>query len=405
MIKRETYLDRIRPFIGKPVIKAITGIRRCGKSTLLKQIIDELKENSIPASQIIYIDKELISYDFIKNYLDLHHYINENTPSRKKKTYIFIDEVQEIEKWEKTVNSLLAEKNYDIFITGSNAHLLSSELATLISGRYIEFCMFTFSYKEFVEIARSKKIFKSSEESFYAFLKYGGFPGIFGMDWSENNIMQYLQAVYTTVLLKDIIVRYQIRDAAMLERIMKFIAGNAGNITTAKNISDYVKSQHRNVSVETVQNYIRYAVNALMVQQVQRFDIRGKRILETHEKYFLCDLGLNSISTPFTAAVLPGHLENAVLLELLIRGYRVNIGKVYDREIDFIAQKNNDKIYIQVCTSLNDSKVIAREYGALEAVKDHFPKLVLSLDHGFDASHKGIRWMNVKDFLMGNMES
>jgi len=402
MIKREIYLDMIRPFINKPVIKAITGIRRCGKSTLLMQVIDELHENGIKDHQIIYINKELVKFDGIKNYLDLHGYIKKNLSSDKEKAFVFIDEVQEIEHWEKAVNSLLAEKKYDIFITGSNARLLSSELATLLSGRYVEFSMHTFSYHEFSLIADSAKILTTEDESFNAFLKYGGFPGLFGMNWDENILLQYLQAIYSSVLLKDVVVRYQIRDSAMLENIIRFLADNLGNITAAKNISDFVKSQHRKISVETVQNYIHYTINAMMIKQVQRFDIRGKRILETHEKYFLSDLGLRLVTTPFSPETLPGQLENAVLLELLIRGYKVNIGKVYDKEIDFIAQKANNKMYIQVCTSLADGKVVDREYGALEGVNDHFPKLVLSLDKGFEASRKGIGWMNIKDFLLNS---
>jgi predicted AAA+ superfamily ATPase len=399
MIKREKYLNAIRPFIDKPLIKAITGIRRCGKSTLMLQIIDELIENGIDTERIIYINKELFEFDAIRNYSDLHNYVVEHTKHPEITTYLFIDEVQEIGEWEKAVNSLLAIKNFDIYITGSNARLLSSELATLLSGRYLEFKMYTLTYPEFKFLTELNQKEHTGIDTFDLFLKYGGFPGIHAFEWNETVIRQYLSSLYSTILLKDVVVRYNIRDAAMLEKIIEFLIDNCGNITTAKNISDYVKSQQRKVSVETVQSYISFAMNALLLQQVRRFDLQGKRLLETHEKYYLSDVGFRLATTGFTPESLPGQLENVVLLHLLADGYKVTIGKMNNLEIDFIAQKNQDKIYIQVCTTLNDSKVIDREYGSLEKVNDHFPKFVLSLDQGFETSRNGIRWMNLKDFL------
>lgn len=400
MIKRKVYLDQIHPFIGKPVIKAITGIRRCGKSTLMLQIIDEMERSGVDPNQIIYINKELFEFDDICDYKDLHNYVTSKTGSNKNKTYLFVDEIQEINGWERTINSLLAQKNFDLYITGSNARLLSSELATLLSGRYVEFRMYTLSYPEFKQLDSETNEHHVTEDAFNTFLKFGGFPGLHLFSQNENAIRQYLQSVYSTILLKDVVVRYNIRDAAVLEKIVSYLGDNCGNITSSKNISDNLKSQNSKVSVDTVQNYILYCVNALLFEKVRRFDLKGKRILETLEKYYFSDTGLRYAIAGYSPDAIPGQLENVVLLDLLIHGYQVFIGKHYDKEIDFIAQKGNEKLYIQVCTTLTDNKVIDREYGSLETVHDHFPKYVLSLDKGFETSRKGIRWMNIRDFLL-----
>lgn len=400
MIERSNYLDSIRPFIGKPVIKAITGIRRCGKSTLMLQLINELQNNGVNPDQIIYINMELFEFDLIREYKDLHNYVTSKKGSSKKLFYLFVDEIQVINGWEKAINSLLAEKNFDLYITGSNARLLSSELATLLSGRYVEFRMYTLTYPEFRLLYSETNKIETAPDYFNTFLKFGGFPGLHLLNWDENASRQYLQSVYSTILLKDVVVRYNIREAALLEKIVSYLADNCGNITSAKNISDFLKSQHLKVSVDTVQNYILYCVNALMVEKVRRFDLKGKRILETLEKYYLSDLGLKYVIAGYSPDSIPGQLENIVLLDLLAHGYQVFIGKQYNREIDFIAQKGNEKLYIQVCTTLNDDKVVDREYGSLELIQDHFPKYVLSLDKGFETSRKGIRWMNIQDFLL-----
>jgi uncharacterized protein len=400
MIERSNYLDMIRPFIGKPVIKAITGIRRCGKSTLMLQLINELQNNGVNPDQIIYINLELFEFDLIREYKNLHNYVTSKKGSSKKLFYLFVDEIQVINGWEKAINSLLAEKDFDLYITGSNARLLSSELATLLSGRYVEFRMYTLTYPEFRLLYSETNKIETAPDYFNTFLKFGGFPGLHLLNWDENASRQYLQSVYSTILLKDVVVRYNIREAALLEKIVSYLADNCGNITSAKNISDFLKSQHMKVSVDTVQNYILYCVNALMVEKVRRFDLKGKRILETLEKYYLSDLGLKYVIAGYSPDSIPGQLENIVLLDLLAHGYQVFIGKQYTREIDFIAQKGNEKLYIQVCTTLNDDNVVDREYGSLELIQDHFPKYILSLDKGFETSRKGIRWMNIQDFLL-----
>lgn len=403
MIKREKYLARIRPFIDKPVIKAITGIRRCGKSTLLGQIADMLTDGGVAQEQIISINKELFEFDFIRNYADLHTYISAKAKLKKKCYYLFIDEIQEIDGWEKAVSSFLAEGKYDIYISGSNARMLSSDLATLITGRYVEFKMYPFTYAEFREKISLNKNNSLLPNAFSHFLKYGGFPGLHYLQWDEEVLRQYLTSLYSTIVLKDLVARHQIKDVVMLNHILDFIAVNCGNITTAKSISDFSKSQGRRVTTDTVLNYLEYVNSALLIHKIRRYDMQGKRLLETFEKYFVGDTGLSFALVGYTPEMVSGRLENVVLIELLSRGFNVSIGKNRDREIDFIAQKGNDRVYLQVCTTLVDEKVYEREYGAYDGIDDHFPKYVLSLDEtGFSSTADGIRWMNVEQFLLGD---
>jgi len=404
MIQRKKYIDKIKPFIDKPVIKAITGIRRCGKSTLLKQIANEIELLGVNSDQIININKELFEFDFIQTYTDLHNYITKKASHKNKKYYLFIDEIQEIDEWEKAISSFFAEKKYDIYISGSNAHLLSSDLATLITGRYIEFKIYTFTFSEFKEIYEKNHKINKNIDVFSEFVKYGGFPGIHSFNWSEEILRQYLESIYNTVVLKDVVMRNQIKDVSMLNYILDFIAQNCGNITTAKSIHDFFKSQNRNVSTDTVLNYLQYAINAMLIQQIRRYDLYGKRILETFEKYYLGDTGLGFALHGSSPEMISGQLENIVLLELLSRGYKVNIGKSKNKEIDFIASIGADKIYIQICKTLIGEKVNEREYGAFEGLNDHYPKYVLSLDEfGFNTDKNGVKWMNIKDFLMSSV--
>jgi hypothetical protein len=402
MIERKRYLNKITPFIEKPVIKVITGVRRCGKSTLLKQIIQLVENRNVAIEQIIHINMELMEFDGLKNYRNLYTYIQERQSKIGVRYYIFIDEVQEVEEWEKAINSLLAEGKSDIYITGSNARLLSSELATLLSGRYVEFKMYSLVFSEFISFISSKDRGNTIGEQFDAFLKFGGFPGIHHMELDDTVIRQYLQSIYNSVLLKDVIVRNNIRDAAMLDVISKYLIDNSGKITSAKSISDFMKSQKRKVSVDTVLNYIRFNCDALLFEKVERYDLKGKRLLETYEKYYMSDIGLRFATLGYTSDSISAQLENIVYLELKSRDYKITIGKLDDLEIDFIATKGTEKIYIQVSTQLTNDKVIEREYRSLEMVKDSFPKYVLSLDKGFETSRNGIRWMNIVDFLLSN---
>jgi hypothetical protein len=400
MLQRNQYLDAILPFIDKPVIKAITGVRRSGKSTFLQQIMDILETKNVSSNRFIYINKELLEFDSIKNYMDLHTYVKNHIKNSNEKFYLFIDEIQEIESWEKAVASFLAEKRTDIYITGSNARLLSTELATLLSGRYIEIKMQTFTFREFKEISLLSGKSLTNDDAFNTFVKYGGFPGIHMLEWKDEAVRQYLSALYSTIILKDVVVRYNIRDAYLLEKITNYLISNCGNITSSNKISDFIKLQQRKVSIETVQNYISYLCNALFSYQIKRYDIKGKRHLESLEKYFLSDVGFRFASLGYTPESYSGQLENIVLLELLSRGYQVFIGKINELEVDFIAEKGAEKIYLQVCSTLIDSKVVDREYKSLEIINDHFPKIILSMDEGFETSYKGIKWYNLKDSLL-----
>lgn len=402
MIIRKKYLDAIGPFIDKPIIKVITGVRRCGKSTLIVQLITQLMDKGIKENQIIYINKELYEFDHVKDYSDLHNYVTSKSNRKTGKYYLFVDEIQDIENWERAISSLLAYGNMDIYMTGSNANLLSSELATLLSGRYVEFRMFTLGYTEFCEMLdKNTAIDSSGFDKLELYLKYGGFPGLFHVEWQEEVIRHYLQALYSTILLKDVVMRYKIRDAALLNQVAEYLIDNTGNITTAKSISDYLKSQRRKVYMDTIQNYIHHFMNAHLVSKVRRLDIRGKKLLETYEKYYLSDLGFRFSVLGYPPEALPGQLENAVFLELLQRGFHVNIGKANGFEIDFVAERAGERFYLQVCASLKNSSTIDREYRSLEKISDHFPKIVLSLDKGFERNRKGIAWMNLEDFLKG----
>jgi uncharacterized protein len=398
MIQRALYLNRIMPFVDKPIIKAVTGIRRCGKSTFLKLLMQEFRSRGVPDTHILYINKDSLAFDFLANYRDLHRYVTDFFARKKGRKYLLIDEVQEMVDWEKAVAGFFTDEVADIYLTGSNAGLLSSDLTVNLTGRYIEFRMHTLTFHEFLTF-REKPLEKSREE-FTLYLKYGGFPGIHQMVFEEEVIVQYISAIYSTVLFKDVVSKHQIRDVPLLERIARYLADNCGNITTARGISHYIKSQHLNCSADTVQNYMQWLVNAFLMHRVPRFDIKGKRQLELYDKYYMADTGF--IRTLFGDKMqdISGKLENVVFHELVSRGYSVNVGKLADREIDFIAEKGSGRVYLQVAYLLATEEVIEREFGALEGIPDNYPKMVLSMDEYFGRERNGIQWMNLIDFLL-----
>ena len=400
MIIREKYLNRIKPFINKPLIKIITGIRRCGKSTFLKILIDDLIRSKVNPENILLINKDSLEFDHINTYTDLNDFVASKFQKIKGNRYLFIDEIQTIENWEKAVAGFFTDNIADIYITGSNAGLLSSDLATLLTGRYIEIKINTLVFSEFLKF-RNKTV-REKEDEFSLFMKYGGFPGVHQMELNDEVIYQYLSSIYSTILLKDVVARNQVRDVALLERIARYIADNCGNITTAKGISKYIKSQHLNCSVDTVQNYILWLSDAFITYKVPRYDIKGKRLLELYEKYFLADTGFIFGILGNRTGDISGKLENIVYLELLSRGYSVSIGKLYDKEVDFIAIKNDQKIYVQVAYLLYDEKVIEREFGVMSSIKDNYTKMVLSLDKYFGGERDGIKWYNLIDFLLSD---
>ena len=398
MITREKYLNKMIPFMGKPVIKVITGIRRCGKSTLLRMIINLLSEKGVKPAQILLINKDSLEFDQIRTYLDLDRYVKKRFKKVSGQKYLFMDEVQEIEEWEKAVAGFLADQTADLFITGSNSKLLSSELATHIAGRYIEFKVYPLVFSEFLRF-RKVTLPEKADTEFGLFMKYGGFPGIHHMDLDDEVIFQYISSLYNTILLKDVVAKNGLRDISLLERIARFGADNCGNITSSKKIADFLKSQKIKGSVDTVQGYLGMLSAAYLFFKVSRFDIKGKRLLEVHEKYYAGDIGLRNSLLSYQNLDISGHLENIVYLELIFRGYTVNIGKINDLEIDFVAVKGDERVYIQVAYLLTDQKTIECEFGALEKIRDNYPKMVLSMDKYLAHNRNGVNWMNLVDFL------
>lgn len=398
MHKRNLYIDKVEPFVGKPVVKVITGMRRVGKSCFLKLIINELLDRKKDKKRVLYINKESLDYDFIQNYNDLNDYVKATFSDVQGEKYLFLDEIQEIDDWEKAIASLLSSGEFDIYITGSNAHLLSSEIATLISGRYIEIPVYGLSFEEFL-LFREKKD-QNHKEAFLTYLWAGGFPAIHHFGLNREVVYQYISSIYDTILLKDVIKRNNVRNVSLLENITQYIFNNIGNIFTAKKVSDYLKSQRIRVGIETVQNYISYLVSTFSVFKVPRFDVKGKRLLELHEKYYLGDVALRHALLGYREGDISGILENLVFLELKRRGYRVFLGKTGNKEIDFIAEKENKKIYIQVAYLLASPETIEREFSVLHSIKDNYPKYVISMDEIFGKDVEGVERINFVDFLL-----
>ena len=396
--KRNLYIEKIRPFIDKPLVKVITGMRRVGKSYFLQLIMKELVDRKVAKKRILYINKESLDYDFIQGYRDLNNYVIDSFSGIKGTKYLFVDEIQEIEYWEKAIASFFSDSDFDIYITGSNAHLLSSEIATLISGRYIEIPVHSLSFEEFL-LFRDKRT-KNKREEFSTYLWAGGFPAIHHFDFNQEVVYQYISSIYNTILLKDVIKRNNVRNVNLLENITQYIFQNIGNIFTAKKVSDYLKSQKLRVSIDTVQNYISYLISSFAVFKVPRFDVKGKRLLELHEKYYLGDVALRHALLGYREGDISGVLENLVYLELKRRGYRVFIGKAGSKEIDFIAEKENRKIYIQVAYLLTSPETIEREFSVLKSIKDNYPKYVISMDEIFGKDVDGIQRINLVDFLL-----
>jgi len=391
-IKREYYIKKISPFMSKDIIKVITGQRRVGKSFFLFQIIDELKKKDSDI-QIIYINKELHKFNDILNSDDLINYINK---FEKKKTAILIDEIQEIEGFENALRSLQAEFIYDIYCTGSNANMLSSELATYLSGRYIQIEIYPLSFKEFLQFNN----LTDNTESLNLYMRYGGHPYIKHLELKDEIIFDYLRNIYQTILLKDIVARNNIRNIRFLEDLSYYISDNIGNLVSAKKISDYLKSQKIKISNQAVLNYLHYLNDAFLVHTVKRYDIKGKRTFEIGEKYYFNDIGLRNSMVGFKPDDIAQIIENLVFNHLIMLGFDVKIGKFNDKEIDFVCSKNNKKIYIQVTSYLNNKNVIDREFGNLLLIKDNYPKWVISLDELILDSYEGIEHYSLKQFLL-----
>ena len=393
--KRELYIKRILPFIDTQIIKVIVGQRRVGKSYMLYHVIDEILSKDADAD-ILYINKELYEFDGIKTYSDLIQYVRQERNSKKEKCYLFIDEIQDIEFFEKALRTFFAEGYFDIYCTGSNANLLSGELATYLSGRYIELKVYGLSYEEFLQFHK----LDDSDDSFSKFYKFGGLPYLINLPFQEEIVSEYLKGIYNTIVLKDIVDRYNIRQVRQLEDLILYLADIVGSLFSANKISNFLKSQRVNIQPKNILQYLNFLASAFLVQRIRIADIHGKKILRIGEKYYFEDLGIRNAIRPFQANDIGRILENIVCQHLLINGYTVSVGRVADKEIDFVAEKRGERMYVQVATTLLEEQTKKREFGNLQAITDNYPKLVVTLDALEGVSYQGIRQLPIRKFLL-----
>ncbi|WP_277134749.1 ATP-binding protein [Bacteroides congonensis] len=392
--KRKGYIDRIKPFMQKSVAKVLTGQRRVGKSFLLYQLIEEILGEE-PDANIIYINLEDFAFSSLQTAEDLHSYIISHS-KEKAKNYIFIDEIQDIPGFEKVIRSLLLNEDNDIYITGSNAKMLSGELATYLSGRYIEFKIYSLSYSEFLEFHGLTE----SETSYELYSRYGGLPYLLNLPLEDETVNEYLKSVYSTIVFRDVVSRYKLRNTLFLEKLIQFLSENIGNLFSAKNISDYLKSQHTTISVNQIQSYTEYLNNAFLIHRVERYDLIGKRVFEIGEKYYFENMGIRNIVIGYLITDKTKILENLVYNHLLYKGYDIKVGYYGDKEIDFIGEKNGEKLYIQVALKIDSDKTAEREFGNLLKIQDNYPKIVITEDTFNGNSYQGIRHCPIRQFLM-----
>lgn len=399
MIKRELYMNRIRPFIGTELIKVITGIHRCGKSVMLELIKQEILQSGVDANQIIFINFEDLRNASLCDANTLHEEIVHRVEKINGKAYLFFDEIQEVKNWEKCINSLRVVLDCDIYITGSNAELLSGELSTYLGGRCVEFVIYPFS--EFMQLYRESSDNFSIHQCFQKYLILGGMPYLSNIRYAEEPSQQYLKDVFNSGQLKDIIKRNNIRDIDLLERIISYVMQNVGTNFSATSLSKILKSENRKVSPETILNYIKYCCDAYLLYRVKRYDLQGKQLLTTNEKYYVADHGIREAVFGGNMRDINMILENIIFLELLRRGYKITVGKFKEKEIDFIGEKKKDKIYIQVTYLSASEETISREFSVYDNIRDNYPKYVVSLDE-FDMSRNGIKHRNIRDFLLAD---
>lgn len=392
-IPREKYISKIQSFVNKDLIKVLVGQRRVGKSYLMYQIIDFLQKK-YKNPNIIYINKELNRFDEIKNYRQLYDYAKKKSV-KNRTNYLFVDEIQNIENFENALKSLNAEGNYDIYCTGSNADLLSGELATYLTGRYIEFKVFPLSYSEFLTFHK----LADNRESLDKYLKFGGLPYLKNLQLEEDTVFDYLTNVFQAILFKDVVRRFKVRNVDFLERLVIFLAKHIGTLFSARNIVKFLKSQNIKVSVTTVLDYINFLKTAFLISKVPRTDIQGKKVFEVGEKYFFTDIGLRNSIAGFSPFELGQIIENIIHNHLIFNGYAVRVGQSAEKKIDFIASKSGEKVYIQVTMQLSGQQTIEREFGNLLEIKDNYPKYVVSLDEYTGTSFEGIQHIPLRKFL------
>lgn len=404
MIKRNLYIDQLRDFIDKPQIKILTGIRRSGKSSILFLIKEELIEREVSPERILHINLESFLFSDLSNAQDLYSYVSERIVPGKR-NYLLIDEIQEVNQWEKAINSFLVDFDLDIYLTGSNAHLLSSELATYLAGRYVEIPVYTLSFSEYLNFKAQYAPQKETDnrKAFLSYLKLGGFPVLHTADYNEETAYKVVYDIYSSIILRDTVQRYRIRDVELLERVIKYVFDNIGNTFSGKNVADYFKSQQRKIDINTVYNYLSALEGAFILYRTSRYDIKGKELLKTQEKFYLSDIGLLYATMGFKNRMIAGILENIVFLELKRRGYQVYVGKIDTKEIDFIAEKQNKKIYVQVAYKLENERTADREFSELLRIEDQYPKFVVTMDDFWEESIDGVQHFYISDFLLSTL--
>lgn len=399
MIDRPLYLDKIMPFVDTPFVKILTGVRRCGKSTILKMIIKKLREEKhVDDEQILSYRFDSMEYEDMTTkelYLELKSKIIQS-----KKTYLFLDEIQEIEGWEKVVNTLASDFDVDIYITGSNSRMMSSEISTYLTGRYITFHIYTLSFEEYLMFKKSYTTLKDLKQEFSQYVRLGGFPATHLQDYSQDEVYTIVKDIYNSTIFSDIVRRNQVKKIDQLERVVKYTFNNIGNTFSAKSISNYFKSEQRKIDNETVYSYLEKLQKAYILHKCSRYDLQGKDILKTQEKFYLADVSLRYSVLGYTVDSTAASLENIVYLELKRRGYDVYIGKIKDKEIDFVATKQNEKIYVQVTQEIKSEKTQKREYEQLLEIRDNYPKYVVMADNFAGGNYEGIKTMNIVDFLL-----
>lgn len=399
MIDRPLYLNKIMPYVGTPFVKILTGVRRCGKSTILKMIMKKLKEErNVVDEQILNYRFDSMEYEDMTTkelYLELKSKILQD-----KKMYLFLDEIQEIEGWEKVVNTLAADFDVDIYITGSNSRMMSSEISTYLTGRYITFHIYTLSFEEYLTFKKSYTTLKDLKQEFSNYVRLGGFPATHLQDYSQDEVYTIVKDIYNSTIFSDIVRRNQIKKIDQLERVVKYTFNNIGNTFSAKSISNYLKAEQRKIDNETVYNYLEKLQKAYILHKCSRYDLQGKAILKTQEKFYLADISLRYSVLGYSVDSVASSLENIVYLELKRRGYDVYIGKMNDKEIDFVATKQNNKIYVQVTQEIKSEKTQKREYDQFLEIRDNYPKYVVMANDFAGGNYEGIKTMNIIDFLL-----
>lgn len=400
MIDRPTYTEKIMAYTDAPFVKILTGVRRCGKSTILKMIMDKLRERGVPTEQIVSYRFDSMEYEDMtarQMYAELKGRLSPNG-----KTYFFLDEVQELKDWEKVVNSLQSDFDVDLYVTGSNSRMMSSEISTYLTGRYVAFRIFTLSFAEYLKFKRQYAEVGNPRQELADYIRLGGFPATHLQNYSQDEIYTIVRDIYNSTIFSDIVKRNQVRKIDQLERVVKYTFNNVGNTFSAKSISDYLKAEHRTLDNETVYSYLEKLEKAYLLHRCSRYDLQGKELLKTQEKFYLADTALRYSVLGYNPDTVAASLENVVYLELCRRGYAVNIGKTNDGEIDFVATRQNEKLYVQVTERISTERTERREYNRLLDIRDNYPKYVLRTDDFAGGNYEGIQTMHVADFLLSD---